>query len=95
MNEKGELQWKATGKDKEWHLSSAHQYIFMQQYIYSGVRKRTVPYNSLTVQELLEIWFGDWQSAEERKRVLVDLGRQMLYSSAKKAFEEEFLSVKQ
>ena len=95
MNEKGESQWKATGKDKEWHLSAAHQYIFMKQYIYSGLRKRTMPYNSLTVQELLEIWFGDWQSTEERKRVLVHFGRQMLYDGAKKAFKEEFLSVKQ
>ena len=95
MNEKGESQWKSIGKDKEWHLSAAHQYIFMKQYIYSGLRKRTVPYNSLTVQELLEIWVGDWQSTEERKRVLVYFGRQMLYDSAKKAFEEDILSVKQ
>lgn len=95
MNEKGESQWKATGNDKEWHLSAAHQYIFMKQYIYSGLRKRTVPYNSLTVQELLEIWAGNWQSPEERKKVLIHFGRQMLYDSAKKAFEEEFLSVKQ
>ena len=47
------------------------------------------------MQELLEIWFGDWQSTEERKRVLVYFGRQMLYDSAKKAFEEDILSVKQ
>ena len=95
MNEKGESQWKAIGKDKEWHLSAAHQYIFMQHYIYSGLRKMTVLYNSLTVQELFEIWAGDWQSPEERKKVLIHFGRKTLYDSAKKAFEEEFLSVKQ
>ena len=95
MNEKGESQWKATGKDKEWHLSAAHQYIFMKHYIYSGLRKRTVLYNNLTVQELLEIWSGNWQSPGERKKVLIHFGRQVLYDSAKKAFEEEFLMDKQ
>ena len=95
MNEKGESQWKAIGKDKEWHLSAAHQYIFMKQYIYSGLRKMTVLYNSLTVQELFEIWSGDWQSPEERKKVLIHFGRKTLYYSAKKAFGEEFLSGKQ
>lgn len=94
MNEKGESQWKARGKDKEWHLSAAHQYIFMQHYIYSGLRKMTVLYNSLTVQELLEIWLGNWQSTEERKNVLICFGRKTLYDSAKKAFENERLSVK-
>lgn len=95
MNEKGESQWKSTGKDKEWHLSAAHQYIFMKHYIYSGLRRMATLYNNLTVQELFEIWSGDWQSPEERKKVLIHFGHQTLYDSAKKAFDKEFLSVKQ
>lgn len=80
------------GADKEWHLISDHQYIFMKGYIYSGMRKKTIPYKDLSEQELLEIWCGDWVDNVERKTVLDHFGRRHLYSMARKAFEKDLLS---
>ena len=91
MNEKGETRWEGTGSDKEWHLTSDHQYIFMRQYIYSGMRKKTILYKELTEQELLEVWNGDWQDNAEKKKILTHFGTKKLYEKAKESFENYLL----
>ena len=90
MNEKGETRWEGTGSDKEWHLTSDHQYIFMRQYIYSGRRKKTILYKDLTEQALLEMWTGNGQDNSEKKKVLTHFGTMQLYDKAKEAFENAF-----
>ena len=92
MNENGEDIWTGGGCDKEWHLTSDHQYIFMRQYIYSGMRKKAMRYKDLTEQELLEIWCGDWLDNKTRKGVLTHFGTVNLYRKAREIFEKDLLS---
>lgn len=87
MNEDGENIWHFQGKDKEWHLESLHEYIFMKDFIYSGIRKQTIPYKDLSNIELLDIWCGKWRDSAERKKVLDHFGRRWLYMKTKKVFE--------
>lgn len=75
----------------EYHLRSDHQYILMKKYIYSGMRKKTIPYKDLSEPELSEIWCGDWEDGIKRRKVLVQFGTRILYEKAQKAFENYLL----
>lgn len=92
MSESKKARKSCMEVDMERHLISDHQYIFMKGYIYSGLKKKTIPYKDLSEQELLEIWCGDWVDNVERSKTLTHFGTRILYEKARKAFEKDLLS---